>query len=111
MAYDQQLADAVREVEALREALAFYADEDGYEWRKVTEDDDASDWTAEDREMYESTTVHLDGGRKAREALALPHGPHVVDNTVTINVEVDKMALENAVQVSGRGYARGAGCR
>jgi len=102
MAYDQQLADAVREVEALREALAFYADEDGYEWRKVTEDDDASDWTAEDREMYESTTVHLDGGRKAREALALPHGPHVVDNTVTINVEVDRSKIASVVAQAER---------
>ena len=59
---------AEAEVERLRSALEFYADEGNYEWREVAAEE-SPDWTDEDRENAHSSSVLLDSGQRAREAL------------------------------------------
>jgi hypothetical protein len=57
------------EVGRLREALGFYASEASYEWRKVTAEE-TPEWSQEDRDNCESSSVLIDEGSRARAALA-----------------------------------------
>jgi predicted component of type VI protein secretion system len=59
------------ERDRLRAALAFYADPTNHEWRPITDDEAAKhDWSEEDRVYAHTTSVLLDDGERAREALS-----------------------------------------
>lgn len=59
----------VARLATLERALEFYANESKYEDWHTPSQEEAPGWSEEDFENAESTTVLLDGGRRAREAL------------------------------------------